>query len=102
MFGQDLGMLGNLGELDRANKFYGLKYKPSWSEKLSSGIDKDTATAISILGAVRGSGGGAAPSSGGQSGSTINQWDDFERSAMANSKTDDFDWSAMANSWGSW
>lgn len=32
MYGQNLGYLGQIGQLDQANKFYGLEYSPSASE----------------------------------------------------------------------
>jgi hypothetical protein len=80
-YGQDLGFLGNLGEQDRANTFYGLKYKPSTAEEIGTALQNSINTmtdlySMGMLGGAGGSknafaGGGAAKPGGGGGGGGI-------------------------------
>ena len=58
LYGQNLGFLGNLGELDRANTFYGLKYDPSFAEELGTTIQNSVNTMKDIYGMGAMGGGG--------------------------------------------
>lgn len=52
--GRELAYLSALGELDRGNKFYGLEYKPSLTERMAYGHDKDMAQAQNMMAIARG------------------------------------------------
>lgn len=70
LYGQNLGYLGNLGELDRANTFYGLKYDPSFAEELGTAFDNSISTmkdiyGMGMMGGGMGGGGGFGGGMGG-------------------------------------
>lgn len=67
-YGQNLGFLGNLGELDRANTFYGLKYDPSFAEELGTAFDNSISTMKDIYGMGVMGGGGMGGGMGGGGG----------------------------------
>lgn len=66
MYGQELDFLRNLGDQDRANTFYGLKYDPSFAEELGTAFQNSINTMKDIYGmgimggGGMGGGGGAA------------------------------------------
>jgi len=62
---ENMGHLGSLGELDRGNKFYGLKYEPTTWERVSQGVNQDLNATMSmvssIMSSMRGGGAGYTP-----------------------------------------
>ena len=70
LYGQNLGFLGNLGEQDRANTFYGLKYKPSTAEEIGTALQNslNTMTDLYSMGMLGGAGGSKNAFAGGGAG----------------------------------
>ncbi|HEU4343699.1 MAG TPA: hypothetical protein VFU31_19285 [Candidatus Binatia bacterium] len=73
LYGQNLGFLSNLGEQDRANTFYGLKYDPSFAEELGTAFDNSISTmrdlaGMGMMGGFQGMGGGMGGMGGGGGG----------------------------------
>lgn len=60
-YGQDLGYLGALGELDRGNKFYGLEYDPSIGDEIGGLFGDAVSDARGVAGVMSAFGGTGGP-----------------------------------------
>lgn len=69
LYGQDLGFLGQIGELDRGNKFYGLKYDPTIGEEIGTHVGDLANAAMQGFSMFSGGGMGGMGGGGGGSGS---------------------------------